>query len=182
MVSFPLCGGGRLCGAFPFACRSSRGLLGDTVTEFILPYTAVKGICRHIHSTHKIPACDVLRLPFPIELPEPRPVGGDRFPSRVLALCLSDLDALTLSLFELLSFKLREGSKHGEHKFARRCVGVDFFLVADKGNALVGESVNDVQQVLCGASQTADALDVEGVTLTHIVKHCPELRSVCIRS
>ena len=30
----------------------------------------------------------MLGSPFPIELPEPRPVGGDRLPSRVLALCL----------------------------------------------------------------------------------------------
>ena len=46
----------------------------------------------------------------------------------------------------------------------------------------VREGVDDVQQVLCGASQTADTLDVEGVTLTHIVKHCPELRAVGVRS
>ena len=83
--------------------HSSRGQLCDPVFHFILPDTAVKGVCRQAHSPHKIPACDVLRLPFPIELPEPRPVGGDRFPSRVLALSLSDLDALTLSLFELLT-------------------------------------------------------------------------------
>ena len=93
-VSFQLRRLGRCCGAFPFARRSSRGRLGDAVTEFVLTHTAVKGICRHIHSPHKISPCDVLGSPFPIELPEPRPVGGDRFPSRVLALCLSNLDAL----------------------------------------------------------------------------------------
>ena len=38
----------------------------------------------------------------------------------IFALCLSNLDALTLSLFDLLSFKLREGSKHSEHKLSRR--------------------------------------------------------------
>ena len=47
----------------------------------------------------------MLGSPFPIELPEPRPVGGDRFPSRVLALCLCNLDALTLSLFELFTLQ-----------------------------------------------------------------------------
>ena len=173
-VSFPLRRLGRLCEAFPFARRSSRGLLGDTVTEFILTHTAVECVCRHIHSPHKITTCDILRLPFPIELPEPCPVGGERFPSRVLALCLSDLDALTLSLLELLTLQLREGSKHGQHKFARRRVGVNLLLVADEGNALIGERVDDVQQVLCGAPQTADALHIESISLTHIVKHCPE--------
>ena len=54
--------------------------------------------------------------------------------------------------------------------------------MADELYSLLGESVDDVQQVLCGASQTADTLDVEGVTLTHIVKHCPELRAVGVRS
>ena len=107
------------------------------MTEFILPYTAVKGICRHIHSPHKVPACDALGLPFPIELPEPRPVGGDRLSARVLALSLSDLDALTLSLFELLTLQLREGSKNGQHEFARRRIGVNLLFVADKGNTFV---------------------------------------------
>ena len=97
---------------------SSRGRLCDPVFRFILPDTAVKGICRHIHSPHKVPACDALGLPFPIELPEPRLVGGDRFPSRVLALRFGDLDALTLPLFELFTLQLREGGKHGEHKLS----------------------------------------------------------------
>ena len=72
--------------AFPFARRSSRDLLGDAVTEFILTHTAVKDVCRHIHSLHKVPASDILQLPFPIELPEPRPVGEDRLSPGVLAL------------------------------------------------------------------------------------------------
>ena len=57
-------------------------------------------------SPHKVPARDVLGSPFPIELTEPRPVGGDRLSPGVLALSLSDLDALTLSLFELLTLQL----------------------------------------------------------------------------
>lgn len=95
----------------------------------------------------------MLCSPFPIELPEPRPVGGDRFPSRVLALCLSDLDAFTLSLFDLFPFKLREGSEHGQHEFARRRVGVNLLLVADKSYTLFVEGVDDIQQILCGAPQ-----------------------------
>ena len=51
-VSFPLRRLGRLCGAFPFARRSSRGLLDDAVTDFILTHTAVECVCGHIHSTH----------------------------------------------------------------------------------------------------------------------------------
>ena len=149
--------------------------------NLILTHTAVKGICRHIHSPHKISACDVLRSPFPIELPEPRPVGGDRLSPGVLALCLSDLDALTLSLFELFTLQLREGSEHGQHEFPCRRVGVDFLLVADEGNTLFSEGVDDVQQVLRGASETADALHIERIALTHIVQHCPELRAVCVR-
>ncbi len=81
-------------------------MLGDMVGNLIFPDTAVKGVCRQAHSPHKVPACDLLGSPFPIELPEPRPVGRERFPSRVLALSLSDLDALTLSLFELLTLQL----------------------------------------------------------------------------
>ena len=94
----------------------------------------------------------MLGSPFPIELTEPRPVGGDRLSPGVLALSLSDLDALTLSLFELLTLQLREGSEHGQHEFARRRVGVDILLVADEIDTLFGEGVNDVQQVFCGAS------------------------------
>ena len=94
-VSFPLRNGERCCGAFPFARRSSWGRLGNAVTEFILTHTAVESICWHIHSPHKVPARNVLRLPFPIELPEPRPVGGNRFPSRVLALSLDEKARLT---------------------------------------------------------------------------------------
>ena len=94
----------------------------------------------------------MLGSPFPIELTEPRPVGGDRLSPGVLALSLSDLDALTLSLFELLTLQLREGSEHCQHEFARRRVGVDILLVADESDTLFGEGVNDVQQVFCGAS------------------------------
>ena len=74
----------------------------------------------------------MLGSPFPIELTEPRPVGGDRLSPGVLALSLSDLDALTLSLFELLTLQLREGSEQVQHEFARRRVGVDILLVADE--------------------------------------------------
>lgn len=131
---------------------SSRGRLCDPVFCFILPDTAVKRISRQVHSPHKVPARDILRLPFPIKLTEPCPVDFNGFPSRVLALCLGDLDTLTLSLFELFTLQLREGSKDGKHKLSRRSIGVDIFLVADEGNALFGKGVNDVQQVFCGAS------------------------------
>ena len=47
-----------------------------------------------------------LGLPFSIKLTEPRPVDLNGLPSCVFALCLSDLDALTLSLFELLTLQL----------------------------------------------------------------------------
>lgn len=77
----------------------------------------------------------MLGSPFPIELPEPRPVGWDRLLPSVLALCFGELDAFTLSLFELFSFKLRECGEHGEHKFPRRSIRVDLLLVADEGNA-----------------------------------------------
>ena len=129
-------------------------------------HTAVECVRRHIHSPHKVPTCDVLGSPFPIELPEPRPVDWYRLSARVLApgnvprkFPLSDLDALTLSLFELFTLQLRESCEHGEHKFARRRVGVDLLLVADEGNSFVGEGVDNVQQVLCGTPQTADTLD-----------------------
>lgn len=150
--------------------------------NLILTDTAIECISRQAHFPHKIPARDALGFPFPIEPVEFIPINRDRLSARVFALCLCDLDALTLSLFELFTLQLREGSEHGQHEFPRRRVGVDFLLVADEGNTFVGEGVDDVQQVLCGASQTADTLDVEGVTLTHIVKHCPELRAVGVRS
>ena len=70
----------------------------------------------------------------------------------VFALCLSDLDALTLSLFELFTLQLREGSKYGRHEIARRRVGVDFLLMADERYPFGGECVDNVQQALCGAS------------------------------
>ena len=114
--------------------------------RLILTDTAVKSVCRQAHSSHKVPACDVLGFPFPIETAELRPVDRNRISAHVLALCLSDLDALTLSLFELLTFKLREGGEHGQHKFPRRRISVDILLVADKRNALVGECVDDIKQ------------------------------------
>ena len=57
---------------------SSRGRLGNAVSGFILPNTAVKGVSRQADSSHKVTPCDTLGLPFPIELPEPRPVDFDR--------------------------------------------------------------------------------------------------------
>lgn len=66
------------------------------------------------NSPHKVTPCDTFGLPFPIELTEPCPVDLNRLSARVLALRLSDLDALTLPLFELLTLQLREGSKHGQ--------------------------------------------------------------------
>ena len=119
--------------------------------NLILTDTAIECISRQAHFPHKIPARDALGFPFPIEPVEFIPINRDRLSARVFALCLSDLTALTLSLFELLTLQLREGSEHGEHKLSAWCVGVDVLLMADKGNTLVGESVDDVQQVLCGA-------------------------------
>lgn len=120
--------------------------------RFILPDTAIESVSRQAHSPHKVTPCDTLGLPFPIKLTEPRPVDFDSLPPHVLSLRLSNLDALMLSLFELLTLQLREGSEHGQHEFARRRVGVDILLVADESDTLFGEGVNDVQQVFCGAS------------------------------
>lgn len=92
----------------------------------------------------------MLGSPFPIERFKFRPVDRDRLSPCVLALCLSDLDALMLTEFELFTLQLREGSKHGQHKFARRCIGVDALFVTDEGNALCVELVDDVQQIPCG--------------------------------
>ena len=131
--------------------------------RFILPHTAVKGVSRQSHSPHKVPARDALGLPFPIELPEPYPVDLNRLSARVFALIFSDLDALTLSLFELFTLQLRESCEHGEHKFPRRSIGVDVLLMADERYSLFGESVDDVQQVLCGATEAADALHKERI-------------------
>lgn len=65
---------------------SSRGRLCNPMFRLILPDTAIESISRQAHSPHKVPACDALGLPFPIELPEPRPVDLNGLPSRVLAL------------------------------------------------------------------------------------------------
>ena len=115
--------------------------------RLILTDTAIECVCRQAHSTHKVPACDVLRFPFPIELTELHPVDRDRLSACILALCLCNLNTLTLSLFELLTLQLRQGGKHGQHEFARRRVGVDILLVTDKRNSLVGQGVDDVKQV-----------------------------------
>ena len=63
-----------------------------------------------------------------------------------------------------------------------RRIGVDVLLVTDEGNTLFSECVDDIQQVLRGASQTADTLHIERIALTHIVKHSFELRAVFVRS
>ena len=72
--------------------------------RLILTDTAIECVSCQAHSTHKVPACDVFRFPFPIEPAEFLPINRDRLSACILALCLSDLDALTLSLFELLAF------------------------------------------------------------------------------
>ena len=151
-----------------FRVLSSRGRLGCPMFCFILPDTSVKSVSRQAHSPHKVTPRDAFGLPFPIELPEPRPVDFNGLSACVLALCFGDLDALTLSLFELFSFKLRECSEHGQHEFARRSVRVDILLMADECYPFVGKGVDDVQQVLCRAPQTADTLDVKRIALTHI--------------
>ena len=80
--------------------------LCDPLFRFILPDTAVKSVCRQSHSPHKVPARDAPCSPFPIELTKPRPVDLNRLSAYVLALCFGDLDALTLSLFELFTLQL----------------------------------------------------------------------------
>lgn len=101
---------------------SVRLTVGELRVCSVMPWrfhthtTAGKKCCRHIHSPHKS-ARDVLRSPFPIELPEPRPIGGNEgFKSRVLALCLSNFDAFTLSLFEFAHAQLE--SCNSEHKIS----------------------------------------------------------------
>ena len=80
-----------------------RCRLGDVVGDLILPDTAIESVSRQSHSPHKVPACDVFGFPFPIELSELRPVDFNRLSACVLAQCFGNLDALTLSLFELLT-------------------------------------------------------------------------------
>ena len=45
---------------------SSRGRLCDPVFRFILPDTAIESVSRQAHSSHKVPVCNALWLPFPI--------------------------------------------------------------------------------------------------------------------
>ena len=129
-------------------------------------HTSVKCVDRQPHSPHKIPARDALGLPFPIQVAEFIPIYRDRLSACVLTLCFSDLDALTLPLFELLTFQLRESSKYGQHKFFRRRICVNFFFVTDQRYFLVGQRVNDVQQVLFRTPQTADTLNIKRIALT----------------
>ena len=42
--------------------------------------------------------------------------------------------------------------------------------MADESDSLFGEGIDDVQQVLRGAPQTADAFDIEGIAFTHIAE------------
>ena len=85
---------------------SGDSLLGDAVCGFVLTDTAIERVSGYPHSTHKVSACDVLGFPFPVELFKLHPVGRDRLSACVFALCLSNLDTLTLTLFELLTLQL----------------------------------------------------------------------------
>ena len=60
---------------------------------------------------------------------------------------LLDFGGVGAGGYTLTTLQLREGSKHGQHEFARRRVGINALLVTDEGNALVGESVDDIQQL-----------------------------------
>ena len=62
-------------------------------------------LTKQAHFPHKVTPCDTLGLPFPIELPKPRPVYFNGLSARVLALYLSNFDAFTLSLFELFTLQ-----------------------------------------------------------------------------
>ena len=118
----------------------------------------MKCIDRQPHSSHKIPDCNALGLPFPIQFAEFIPIYRDRLSARVLALSLCNLNALTLTLFELLTFRLRERRENRQHEFSCRRIRINFFFVTDQRYFLVGQRINDVQQILCRTPQTADTL------------------------
>ncbi len=92
--------GGR--NVFFFGCRIPY-IRYDALRVLILTNTAIECVSRQVHSSHKVPARDVIGFPFPIEFAKFLPINRDRLSPCVPALCLSNLYALTLSLLYLLT-------------------------------------------------------------------------------
>ena len=79
-----------------------------------------------------------------------------RFAAGVLALLFGNRDALTLTLQDILAFKLRDCCKDSEHEFAGRCGRVDCLLAADELDLLLGQSFHEIKQVARVSRKTAD--------------------------
>ena len=79
-----------------------------------------------------------------------------RFAAGVLALLFGNRDALTLTLQDILTFKLRDCCKDSEHEFAGRRSRVDSLFAADEFHLLLGQPFHEVKQVARVSRETAD--------------------------
>ena len=81
---------------------------------------------------------------------------GPRLAAGVLALLFGNRDALTLTLQDILAFKLRDCCKDSEHEFAGGCSRVDCLFAADKFYLFLGQSFHEIKQVARVPRKAAD--------------------------
>ena len=81
---------------------------------------------------------------------------GSRFAAGVFALRLGNRDALSLTLQDILAFKLRDCCKDSEHEFAGGCSRVDCLFAADKFYLFLGQSFHEIKQVARVPRKAAD--------------------------
>ncbi len=91
--------------------------------------------------------------PFEVIRQRHRPSAG------VLALLFGNRDALTLTLQDILAFKLRDCREYGQHEFAGGCDRVDSLLTADKFHLFFGQLFHEIKQVARVSRKSADGLD-----------------------
>lgn len=116
---------------------------------------AVKGIGLEPGLPHGLDCGNLSRTPtsdYPLKVVW----QGPRLAAGVLALLFGNRDALTLTLQDILAFKLRDCCKNSEHEFAGRRSRVDGLLAADEFYILFGQPFHEIEQVARVSRKTAD--------------------------
>ena len=104
------------------------------------------------HGFHRgdFPGTPAGNHPFEVIRQRHRPSAG------VLDLLFGNRDALTLTLQDILAFKLRDCREYGQHEFAGRCGRVDGLLAADEFYLFLGQPFHEIEQVARVSRKTAD--------------------------
>lgn len=103
---------------------------------------------------------------------------SDLLPTLVHSVPLSNGDAFPLAVEQVLAFKFVDGGDHSQHQLAGGCSGVQILFVADQMHALSLQALHNFQQVFGASCKATEVVDIDCITLTHIVQHRLQLGSV----